>query len=81
MANCPFCMNSLNEGASACGHCGAFLRISPLSTIRKIVFIGTLLLSLLLVFAGSNFGKFVGLVGCGLSLWGIVHPSKIEWAR
>lgn len=54
MSLCPFCRNEINPGATACGHCGAYVAVTSgprklLGLIGSIVF-GFILVGLILVY-------------------------------
>jgi ABC-type Mn2+/Zn2+ transport system permease subunit len=79
MKDCPFCRNPLNPGATACGHCGSFLRISTLSSVRKLVALVWILFGLFLTWA--LFPAPLGPIILVLSLIVFVIPSKVGWTK
>jgi hypothetical protein len=84
MSKCPFCLNSINEGATACGSCGAYMSVSSMSNIRRLVFVAWLVLSLFIAWGlwdSYNQVSLFFLVIAAISIIGIVVKPKIIWIK
>jgi hypothetical protein len=81
---CPFCLNFINFGATACGACGAHLAVSFMSTLGRLVSRAWLILSLVIAWAGSDSYFRVSilfLIAATLSIVGIVLKPRIVWIK
>jgi hypothetical protein len=74
----------MNPGATACGHCGAYMAESSMSNIRRLVFIAWLILSL--VIAWGSWDSYIRvsilfLIAAAVSVIGIVVKPRIVWIK
>lgn len=77
--SCPFCLNQINQGATACGHCGAYVAVSQLSSARVVVSVAWLLIGLFVIFISER--HLAGTLITFLSLIGIFMPASKSWVK
>lgn len=77
--SCPFCLNQINRGATACGHCGAYIAVSQLSSARVLVSVAWLLIGLFVIFISEKY--LVGILITSLSLIGALMPVSKNWVK
>jgi hypothetical protein len=77
--NCPFCRNPLNSGATACGHCGAFMAVSQLSSFRRLACLAWLVIGLFVIFISQKY--FAGILISGASLIGVLLKPRVNWVK
>jgi hypothetical protein len=81
---CPFCLNLINYGATACDDCGAYMTVSSMSNLRRLASGAWLILSLL--FAWGTWDSLIRvailcLITAALSIVGIAVKPRIVWIK